>query len=142
VNSSEHGMSEKEISSIMKVRVSNQLNTLTGEGKIKKIRLDGRYRYYSNNAKLGNSSKSDRQDKEKIQPSNEHETTLAKTIESRDKWRERSNIYRKTIKLLSLKIRDLTNSRENWRQKAEDYKKQGQILQSELTTVKKTSSQK
>lgn len=142
VNSSEHGMSEKEISNIMKVRVSNQLNTLTGRGKIKKIRLDGRYRYYSNNAKLENSSKSDNQDKDNIHPANEHETTLSKAMESRDKWRERSNIYRKTIKLLSLKIRDLTNSREKWKQKTEDYKKQSRILQSELMVVKKTSSQK
>lgn len=142
VYSSEYGISEKEISDIMNVRVSNQLNTLTTEGKINKIRLDGRYQYYSSQEKLEESLSSDREDKKNIPPADEHKIKLNKALESRDNWRERSNNYRKLNKLLSLKIRDLTNSRKKWKHEAKGNKHQNIILQSELLNLKKTPSQK
>jgi hypothetical protein len=161
VDSSNQGMFDREIRDILKIRISNQLNVLTGEGKIRKEKIDGLYKYYSSDEKIYKAQKTDietdKQDNFNVREGSEHiiatgtqpneslknshecETRLKQVSESRDKWRERSNTYRKSIKLLTLKIRDLTKSRNHWKQSAKENKKQNNKLESELQDIKKNS---
>ena len=157
IDSSQHGLTEKDLKELIKIRVSNQLNVLTSEGKIRKEKNEnGKYQYFSGDDGIykeqhikftnGNAPKKANQGKvydDTIAAiEKKYETKIERIIKSRNNWRVRSTNYRYTIKLMSLRIRDLTKSRNLWKQHSKDYKERNIQLESELNDIKKNSGAK
>lgn len=157
IDSCEHGLTEKDLNELINIRVSNQLNVLTSEGKIRKEKNEnGKYQYFSGDAGIykeqhikftnENAPKKVNQDKGDDDTITaivkKYKTQIEKITKSRDNWRERSTNYRYTIKLMSLRVRDLTKSRDLWKQHSKDYKERNIQLESELNDIKKNSGAK
>lgn len=150
INSSTSGMCENEISAVTKIRVFNQLNTLSKKSIIKKIKLEGRYRYFSNIGQVYEKQYNIfcREQQPPVQVAATPDSVqvisaiekqsacrIKKLESSRDIWNQRSNEKQKHIRSLLIRIRDLERSRDKWKQDAKNYK--DQICASHAETVKK-----
>ena len=155
ITSSTSGMCENEISAVTKIRVFNQLNTLSKKSIIKKLKLGGRYRYFSNQEQVYKKQynifcREQQPPMQGIAAPDSSEVISAiekkcacriKKIESsRDLWNQRSNEKQENIRSLLIRVRDLERSRDKWKLEAKDYQDQIHILQAEI--VKKNFKRK
>lgn len=146
INSSAAGLTEDSIHELMKIRISNQLNTLTKTSKIQKLTVDHTRYYlsidkntykqqYANLAKVKNlpiEIKSGSLSNEQ-----RYKHRIRRLIASREQWHTRSKEKQKIIREQLIRIRDLERSRDKWKSLAKSFKNKLKQLAAELEALKK-----
>lgn len=146
INSSKAGLSEGEITDIMKIRISNQLISLVKKAKIRKLRIENKVYYVSIDEKIYRkqyvelAEAKDSSVKTQSLSLSIYKQKIKRLTAARDSWCERSNEKQKTIRKHLTRIRDLERSRNKWKNMAMKYKNMAQQLKGELEKIKKNSS--
>ncbi len=149
INSNQTGLCESEMRQIMKIRVSNQLNVLVKQSKIRRLKIGKKCYYFSidENKYQGQYAELTKDlvvATEIPLPCPSDEQTLKHKIKrlttSRERWRKRANEKQQKIRKLLIGIRDLKRSRDKWKNKARDYQAKVLQLKNEIDNIKKNCS--
>lgn len=146
INSSEAGLSQYEITDIMKIRISNLLISLVKKSKIRQLKVENKVYYFSIDENIFKKQYAELT--ESIKPSVKtlshslsiYKQKIKRLTESRDGWCQRSNEKQETIRKNLIRIRDLEKGRDNWKNIAMKYKNIAQQLKNEIKNIKKNSS--
>jgi hypothetical protein len=146
INSSQTGLTAREITDIMKIRVSNQLNGLVKKSKIRQHKLENTTYYFSIDEAQYRAQYANLTDADFLSPDEpcdsvskeqHYKHRIKRLTDSREKWRKRSNEKQKTIRDHLIVIRDLTRSRDKWKHTAQNYKSKVKQLSVEIANIKK-----
>lgn len=148
INSSQTGLTARNLTDIMKIRICNQLNALVNKSKIQKLKLENKIYYFSIDenqfreqyAKLTATERLSL-DKQSGSFSTEqhYKHRIKRLTDGRESWRKRANEKQKKTREHLIRIRDLETSRDKWKSAAMTYKSKLQQLNNEIDNIKKNS---
>jgi hypothetical protein len=149
INSSQTGLTERNLTDIMKIRICNQLNGLVKQSKIQKVKLENKSYYFSidknqyrqqyANLTATESLSLDKQS-DSCSKEQHYQHRIKRLTDGRASWRKRSNEKQQKIREHLIRIRDLETSRDKWKSAAMKYKSKVQQLKVEIDKIKKNSS--
>jgi hypothetical protein len=149
INSSQTGLTERNLTDIMKIRICNQLSGLVKQSKIQKVNIDHKSYYFSidNNqyrqqyANLtATEGLSFDQQSDSFSKEQHYKHRIKRLTDGRASWRKRSNEKQQKIREHLIRIRDLERSRDKWKSAARKYNSKFQQLKLEIDKIKKNSS--
>lgn len=149
INSSQTGLTERNLTDIMKIRICNQLNGLVKQSKIQKVKLDHKSYYFSidknqyrqqyANLTATEGLSLDKQ-ADSCSTEQHYKHRIKRLTDGRASWRKRANEKQQKIREHLIRIRDLETSRDKWKSAAMKYKNKVQQLKVEIDRIKKNSS--
>ena len=149
INSSQTGLTQRNLTDIMKIRICNQLNGLVKQSKIQKVKIGNKSYYFSIDENqyrqqyanlTATESLSLDQQSDSCSKEQHYKHRIKRLTDGRESWRKRSNEKQKKIREHLIRIRDLETSRDKWKSAALKYKSKVQQLTNEIDRIKKNSS--
>jgi hypothetical protein len=148
INSSQTGLTERNLTDLMKIRLCNQLNGLVKQSKIQKVKIENKSYYFSidknqyrqqyANLTATESLALDQQS-DSCSKEQHYQHRIKRLTDGRASWRKRSNEKQQKIREHLIRIRDLETSRDKWKSAAKKYKSKVQQLKVEIDKIKKNS---
>ena len=148
INSSKAGLTERNITDIMKIRISNQLGDFVKKAEIRKQKIENEFYYFSIDEKqynkqyaklTGTDSLSLDKQSDSLSDEQHYKHRIKRLTDGRESWRKRSNEKQKKIREHLTRIHDLERSRDKWKSAAMKYKSTVQVLSKQVDNIKKNS---